>query len=200
MIEKKRDKEKENKTSAHSTVSIQYTMARRYGRKPMTFLLILLVILVALGLYGFRFAYTTMLPDVVELSEAEAVEVLEDYGVQVEIQRDWSDRYEEGMVIKQNPEGGVHVSANETVSIVISKGVRTAHMPNLIGRKKDEAIALLDQTGIIWMLSEEYSDEAEAGVVLSQSLNVGKEVQTEEMVLVVVSKGEKPVVRTSKDI
>lgn len=189
-----------SKVSSKQNISSRYAKAKRYGRRAMVILVLILIALVVLGLCGFRFAYATMLPDVIEMSEQEATEVLEDYNMQVEIQRDWSDSYEEGMVMKQEPQGGSHVSSGDTVTIVVSKGSQSASMPDLEGLGKEEIISILDSSGIAWMISEIYSDEVETGMIISQSPEAGAEVLPEGRVIVVISKGEEPEIRTSSDV
>jgi len=178
----------------------RYARARRYGRKSTTILVIVLIILVALGLCGFRFAYSTMLPDVIEMSETDATKLLEDYGMVVQVQKDWSDKYDEGMVMAQEPKGGAQVSPDDTVIIVVSKGPESVSMPELIGISREEAVNNLSKSGVSWIISEAYSDEIAAGSVISQTPEAGVEVIPGQNVLLVISKGEKPSIRTAEDV
>ena len=188
------------KQSSSKSNSSRYARAKRYGRKSTTILVIVLIVLVALGLCGFRFAYSAMLPDVIEMSEVEATELLKEYGMEVQVQKDWSDKYDEGMVMTQEPKGGAHASPGDTVTIVISKGPESVSMPELVGVSQEEAVNNLSKAGVSWLVSEAYSDEVAAGTVISQIPEAGIEVAPGENVHLVISKGVKPEVRTADDV
>ena len=189
-----------NRKQSKAYQNSRYARAKRYGRRATTVLVIILIALVALGLSGFRFAYADMLPNVVEMQEEEAADVLEEHGVQIEVQRDWSDTYEEGMVISQSPQGGSHVKSGEVVSILISKGKQETEMPNLLEKRKEEATQLLDETGLPWIVSEIYSEEVDAGQVIRQNPDPGMMLEPGAEVVLVVSKGSKSEIRTARDV
>lgn len=187
-------------TPSKIDMSSRYARAKRYGRKTITILTIVLIVLVAIGLCGFRFAYNEMLPNVIEMTEREATTLLEDNDMKVQVQRDWSDKFEEGIVISQDPKGGAQSLSGATVTIVISKGPKSVSMADFTGRSKDEAITTLSKSNVSWICSEVYSDEVEAGNIIDQSPAAGEEVLMGENVLLVVSKGAKASVRTGDDI
>lgn len=187
-----------NKNPSGAHTSNRYAMAKRYGRRPMTILIIILVALVALGLCGFRFAYNAMLPNVIEMTESEATALLEDYDMELQVQRDWSDRYEEGLVISQDPKGGTQATPGDTVTIVVSKGPQSVTLPELTNLSKEEAAEMLSKASVPWMLAEVYSSDVPVGNVISQNPAAGTEIMPGESVLLTVSKGDKPAVRTAE--
>ncbi len=63
--------------------------------------------------------------DVLGLEEAEAVKRLEEEGFEVKVEQEFSDKYKEGLVCAQNPNGGAEVldeKDGKKVTIIISKG------------------------------------------------------------------------------
>lgn len=63
-------------------------------------------------------------PDVGHVDQEEAVSMLEAAGFKVLLSEQQSDRYEEGEVIRQNPEGGNLLEEGGEVELVISSGER----------------------------------------------------------------------------
>ena len=81
--------------------------------------------------------------DVVGMEEAEATKVLDEAGIAYEIEREYSDKFEEGLVVSQSILEGQTVDEDEKVKIVISKGIEEADVPDVVGKTPDEARTLL---------------------------------------------------------
>ena len=91
-------------------------------------------------------------PDVLGVTEAEAVASLTQSGFTVEKVEGYSDTVEKGRIISQSPEGGSKAASNSSVQIVISTGSNAENskilMPDILGMDPDTAVSMLIESGL----------------------------------------------------
>lgn len=138
--------------------------------------------------------------DVVGMEEAEATKALDEAGIAYEIEREYSDKFEEGLVVSQSILEGQTVEEDEKVKIVISKGIEEADVPDVVGKTPDEARTLLTAAGFVVEEDEEYDDEVEAGKIISQTPSGETKAAKGSTVTIVVSKGKEVKVATVPDL
>jgi eukaryotic-like serine/threonine-protein kinase len=128
-------------------------------------------------------------PSVVDLTEDEAVALIEDADLAVgQVTEEATDEVEEGIVLSQSPEGGEEVDAGSEVDLVVSAGPELVVVPSVIGFSEDDAVATIEGEGLVADVVTEPSDEEE-GVVFAQDPSEGTEVPAGETVTIVVSEG-----------
>lgn len=110
-----------------------------------------------------------------------------------QISEDYSDTVPQGTVISQDPAPGTTIPHNTVVKAVISKGREPVTVPHLVGKTRDEANALLAQSGLSSNISEDYSDTVAKGLVISQNTKGGSTVYRHDEISFVVSKGPRTV-------
>ncbi len=132
-------------------------------------------------------------PDVVGVSEAEAVATLGKGGFPVNKTEGHDAYIKEGSVITQSPEAGSKVPAGTAVTIRISQGpeVSKVQVPDTIGRDESEGMAILVEAGLqMGKVTEvHHSDPAMAGLICYQSYSVGDYVEAGTVVDVSISIG-----------
>ena len=64
-------------------------------------------------------------------------------------------------------------------------------MPDLVGMDEDEALKMLDELGILYIIERDYTDMYEEGKVASQSIEKGTELSDGDKITLVISKGKK---------
>lgn len=134
-------------------------------------------------------------PSVLNKSEAEATAMLEKEGFVVEKLEEYHDEIVKGNIISQTPEAGSYLSREGTVTIVISNGkLKTdVSMPGLIGMTEEQAKKTLSDMGLVCSsVSEEYSDNVEAGKVCYQSYTEGANIDEGTEVSIKLSLGPEP--------
>jgi serine/threonine-protein kinase len=109
-----------------------------------------------------------------------------------EIKRAYSDTVKKGLVISTNPVAGQKLKRNEAVGLVISRGVQSVPVPNVVGKKIDEARQILAEASLGAKIVEKNNDTIPAGEVISQKPDKGKAPKNSDIALV-VSKGPPPV-------
>ena len=133
-------------------------------------------------------------PDITGLTESKAVERLEDNELKAgKISYEASDSVSKGMVIRQDPAAGEKVEENSSVSFTVSSGSESVEVPDVIYMSLSEAKSALSSAGLeVGNVSEDYSEESDKDVVISQSTKGGSKVRKGSKVDIVIGKGPKP--------
>ena len=128
-------------------------------------------------------------PNVVGKDSDSAVKAMTDSGLSVSTVQQSSDTVAAGKVISQSVGAGTSVKPGTPVTLVISSGVEKVTVPNVVGSALSNAQNALSSCGLSASVSEQYSDNVAAGVVISQSVAAGSSVNKGSNVGIVVSRG-----------
>ncbi len=132
-------------------------------------------------------------PDVIGLTEAEAVSTLEQKGFVVNKTEAFDQYIKEGSIVTQQPEAETKAPAGTAVTICISKGPENTkvRVPELMGKDEMEAMSLLVEAGLqMGVVSEVNHDDANlTGLVCYQSYSVGSYVEEGTLVDISISLG-----------
>jgi beta-lactam-binding protein with PASTA domain/predicted Ser/Thr protein kinase len=137
-------------------------------------------------------------PNLLSLTEDQAEDALDEVGLELGKVRRVSSESAEGTVIEQNPESGELVNEGDSVNIVVSTGVVTATVPDVVGLPEADAVAAIEGEGLTADVVTEPSDEADEGIVIAQDPGAGTELEEGSAVQILVSEGpefEMPVVQ-----
>lgn len=170
-------------------------------RKIWPFILLLLVAL-ASGIYYVKSSNSNMIqvPTVLNLSEDEAVEILEDKNLKANISRyAQSNNYEPGKVMEQDPGPKTKVKKNSTINLVISEG-REVKVPDLSGMTLDQAEEKLKELDLeLGKTSTDFSESVKKDTIIDQEPRKNEKVQAGSEVDVTVSLGkEEPEIKNVK--
>ncbi len=133
-------------------------------------------------------------PNIVGMSEDQAQLALEkqglDWGTPT---RAYSDTVPAGSVISCQPKVGQKVGLGQAVTAVISRGVETKTVPDVVGKTKDQASAVIKGAGLtLGDVTEQYSASVDSGKVISSDPKAGKVIEHTAKISIVVSKGKEP--------
>lgn len=132
-------------------------------------------------------------PDVVGLSEAEAVSTLVNKGFVPSKTEGYDDFIQAGCIYKQSPDGNTKAPAGTTISIYISKGPEVAKVsvPKLTGLDEVTAMAVLTENKLeLGNVTEVNTDDPEMdGLVCNQSYAEGSFVDEGTKIDVSISVG-----------
>jgi len=107
-----------------------------------------------------------------------------------------SDTYVAGKIIRQSPSADAPAEEKDKVDYVVSIGpkIKYATMPSLAGLKLEAAKLSIKQNNLaVGEITEEPSEETEAGLVMRQSVAAGQEVEQGTSIWMTVSSGKAPV-------
>jgi eukaryotic-like serine/threonine-protein kinase len=127
-------------------------------------------------------------PDVANLTEAEATKRLENAGFQVTVEEQFSNAVPPGKAIGTEPAVGTQLSTLQPVTLLISKGANQVEVPDVVGLDDQAALAALQAAGLSGSLVQRDSD-APQGQVVSQSPTAGDMVARGSQVTIFASSG-----------
>lgn len=131
-------------------------------------------------------------PNVVGFAAAQAIELLEDDRLVVDVEQVHDDEVAEGMVIRQQPAAGSDAVEGNEVTITVSLGIEQVEVPDLTGSLLDDLGDLLTDAQLVLddEVDEDWSDEVPTeGAVIEQAPGGGEEVDRGSRVSVTVSRG-----------
>ena len=129
-----------------------------------------------------------IVPKVAGKPVPEAKKLLRKNGFEVEIEQRASDSVPDGKVIGSNPSQGTSVAPGSTVKLIVSTGVKTVVVPNVLGLDRVTATSQLRKAGFVVNANPRDSDEPE-DQVLEQDPAAGEEVEEGSEVTITYSSG-----------
>ena len=164
---------------------------------------VLLLMISVIEILAFAFLHSSakevQVPDVTNLTEAAAKIKLADAKLSVtDIIQVQSDEIESGKVIETNPKAGSTVKEKSKITIKVSSGKKAVTMKDYRDKTYEIARDELKKIGFTVEKKEEYSDNVEAGKVISQSIAPNQKVEGKDTVVtLVISKGEPSIKMTN---
>ena len=134
------------------------------------------------------------LDDVTGMQYQQAQAQLENDGLVVSLEFDYSDSVGSDKVISTSPKAGSQVAKGDTITITASKGkeTKTTIVPNLLGQNIDDAIQMIKDAGLTYNgKSSDYSDSYSENQVMDQSISAGKTVEEGTTISLTVSLGSR---------
>lgn len=132
----------------------------------------------------------TSVPNVVGSDQASAKAQLESAGFTVQVETgDYSDKYGEGIVMSQSPNGG-KLEKGGTVTITVSQGQdpekNKVTVPSVTGMSQSEAINTLLSYNLAYALDTASAGSGTPGTVAKQSITTGKKVDSGTVITIYV--------------
>lgn len=134
------------------------------------------------------------LDDVTGMQYQQAQAQLENDGLVVSLEFDYSDSVGSDKVISTSPKAGSQVAKGDTITITASKGkeTKTTTVPNLLGQNIDDAIQMIKDAGLTYNgKTSDYSDSYSENQVMNQSISAGKTVDEGTTISLTVSLGSR---------
>lgn len=139
-------------------------------------------------------------PDVDGQTGVDAQQTLEDMGLNVTVQKEYSELNDDGTPIvdpgyaySTTPDAGSSVSAGDTITLVVSRGVdygNSVEVPSVVGMTKNDAITTFGKFLNV-EVKEEMSTEVAAGEVIAQEPEAGNWEDPDTVnVVITVSTGD----------
>ncbi len=139
------------------------------------------------------------LEDVSGLSYNDAASKLQDAGLKVNRETEYSDSVEVDLVTRTNPESGASVKAGESITVYVSEGPEVKHstVPDLKNLSYDEALTAVGNANLyLNVASYEYNNDVSSGLIIRQDLTESSSVEEWSTVSVVISNGPETTAQT----
>ncbi|WP_329382456.1 Stk1 family PASTA domain-containing Ser/Thr kinase [Streptomyces sp. NBC_01351] len=128
------------------------------------------------------------IPSVTDLTYEQAEAALKEKGFQVDRKPEESSR-PAGIVLSQNPKAGGEAEKNSVVTLTVSKELSKATVPDLMGKTKEEAIALLTAAKLkLGSTTEMESPGAAPKTIIQQQFAAGEQLEVNKTVNVTIAK------------
>jgi serine/threonine-protein kinase len=152
---------------------------------------VLLVLGVGAGVWYINSGQFTKVPPLLAKTQAEARKQLDDAGLDLgTVKHAYSDTVKRGTVISSDPAPGTRIRDNASVSLTLSNGPETVHVPDLQGQPLAKARERLKTAALEpGMITRAFSDEIPKGSVISTKPGAGTERHAGSAIALVVSKG-----------
>jgi len=131
---------------------------------------------------------TATVPDVAGLPERKAVTTLEDRGLLVESEQEFSDDVEAGRAIRTEPEAKTRIEGGSTVTLFVSAGSDLVEVPSVVGLSQQIAENQIESADLLPNVETEDSDQPE-GTVIAQDPGAGSQIESGSEVSIVISTG-----------
>ena len=160
------------------------------------------VVLIAVAIYYFTSANAKVtVPDVVGKQQVDAVQALNEAGLVLgDVSVNIAEGVPEGTVAEQNPTAGTEVDEGAKVDLVVSGGVGTVVVPDVVGKTESEAEQLLTALGLEVAKSREYYDTVASGTVYAQVPDAGADAAPGSTAAILISRGTAPAKSTVPDV
>lgn len=130
---------------------------------------------------------------------ARAVKALYKQGLYTVVgERKYDDTVPVGCIISQSVLKDTKLNPGDIVELVVSLGKEKVLVPDVQYTDFESAKAALENLGFIVERDEEESDIVQAGKIIKQSIESGKQVEKGQKIKLVVSKGSQKLVNASK--
>ena len=173
--------------------------ARKRRRGWLAFLLILMLSASAAlaGWYLTEGRFTTA-PDLASLSKLEATRMAAQSGLSIDFEDTYSETVARGMVISTTPGPGSKIEKGSRIQAALSRGPERYPMPVVVGLSQSAAEAAIQKANLsVGKVANGFSEQVQAGVVLSASEKPGARLKKQTAIDLVVSNGPKPLVITN---
>ena len=101
----------------------------------------------------------------------------------------YSQNLPERALVSIDPKPGTTLKHSAPVTVTLSKGPMPVSMPDIVGRRREDAQAALDDAKLRVSYTEEHSDSVDAGSIISVSVAKGTQLHWGDAVQAVVSTG-----------
>ena len=132
-----------------------------------------------------------VVPSLAGMSQTQAAKTVAELGLKVEVTQEvFSEDVPKGKVITSDPAGGGRVEIAGTVNLIISKGQDRIKVPDLVGLTLESAAAVLKSSDLkIGRVSEKFSENFEAGLLIDGNPSSGSPVRKDSSIDLIISKG-----------
>lgn len=135
---------------------------------------VLVLVLIGGGLTWWFWPRTTLVPDLVNATRAEAEELLDDAHLEVGTVTEEASSQAPGSVLSQSLAAGTEVQRGTAVDFVVASATALISVPNVEGLPGREAMQTLEKAGLVPMVRQE--GEGKAGIVMRQNPKAGVRV------------------------
>ena len=188
-----------SKRSLNDKIDEEIKQTGTFFKEHLPLLIIVGCVLLVIAAFTIMFVLSTgsnkddgllKVPSFLGYTEEAAVTYAENRGFRIQVVGyESSDDYANGEICSQDPAAQSKAEEGTVISVVISTGMETVSVPNLLGKTVDEAKKALETLGLVLDSNIEYQTSIEpVGTVIAQSINPDETVMVGDVIRITVSK------------
>jgi len=165
-------------------------MSRILVRRAVRALIACALVASALALTGCR----PEVPQLIGMRQADAVRAIEEAGFTLgDVNVVATDQVSIGLIAEQSPVFGTKLKKGSPISVSVNFSNGTdAIVPTVTGLEEQTAVGVAETTGLVPLVTEQYSDVVAEGLCAEQVPAPGAQVQVGDTLVIVMSKGKQP--------
>ena len=101
----------------------------------------------------------------------EARKELKELGLEMELEEEYSDEVEAGIIIEQDKQEGEEILVGSKVKVKASLGIEQVEVPDLTGLSEDEAKAKIAEAKLKWIRTDKIKDSSKGNGVVGQNIS-----------------------------
>lgn len=121
----------------------------------------------------------------------EARKELKELGLEMELEEDYSDDVEAGIVIEQDKQEGEEILAGSIVKLKVSLGIEQVEVPDLTGLSEDEAKNKITEAKLKWIRTDKIKDSSKETGVVGQSISPKSMVNKNSEIAITINEYQK---------
>ena len=196
VVEKRNKRKQDLEKDIEEVVEARERDRKKKRRKAIAITTAIILLLAAIGGGYFAwkngaFSSTKAAPDLLDKTFEEAQAIAEADGFKVKKGNDiYSSEYAEGRICQQDPQPGVEMPKEGTITINVSKGNKEGLVPSVLGMQEEDVEAYLKSYGYELGNVNTVTSPEKEGKVLEQTPVAGSTLDKESKVDIVVSDGK----------
>nr|WP_139346703.1 PASTA domain-containing protein [Sinomonas mesophila] len=183
--------------TAAATPTRSLTPGRRRARGAVWAVVIAVLALIAAvagWFFGVGPGAAATVPDVKELTVAQATPLFEEAGLAFSTRDVFDDAVAQGLIVGSTPSGGTQIRRFQGVDVLVSKGPQLFPLVDVRTKMLEAAKAeLMEAEMAVGTVTEAFDDTAAAGTVLRSDPAPGTPLRRGSAVALTVSKGPRPI-------
>ncbi len=129
------------------------------------------------------------MPDMRGQNKNDAISHLEEKGINVEIDTEYSDDYSKDLIMKQSQWPNENLTKGDTITLTISLGTEPIKLMDYVSHTISDIENEVKEIGLSVNVKEQYSSVAKKGIIIKQSPKANETVYKGNVITFYVSKG-----------
>ena len=117
----------------------------------------------------------------------EARKELKELGLEMELEEEYSDEVEAGIIIEQDKQEGEEILVGSKVKVKASLGIEQVEVPDLKGLSEDEAKAKIAEAKLKWIRTDKIKDSSKGNGVVGQNISAKSMVSKNSEITITIN-------------
>ena len=117
----------------------------------------------------------------------EARKELKELGLEMELEEEYNDEIEAGIIVEQDKQEGEEVLAGSKIKLKASLGIEQVEVPDLTGLSEEEAKAKITEAKLKWIRTDKIKDSSKGKGVVGQNISAKSMVSKNSEITITIN-------------